>query len=70
MIIQMRVTHVGERVLVRQLETIHFVDLGIDGKITVKWILKMGRRAWIGFIWHRTGTSGQVLVDTFRCHEM
>jgi hypothetical protein len=66
-IIKRREAHVGENrntqgVLVRQPETIHIVDLGRDGRITVKWILKRkGRTAWIGFIWHRTGTSGRLL---------
>jgi len=51
-----------QRVLVRLPETIHLVDLGKDGRIAVKRILKrMGRTAWFGLIWHRTGTSGRLL---------
>jgi len=63
----MGVTHVGEnrniqRILVRQPETIHLVDLGKDGRITVKRILKRtGRTAWFGLIWHSTGISGRLL---------
>jgi hypothetical protein len=51
-----------QRVLVRQLETIHLVDLGIDGRITVKWILKrIGRRA----CGHSNGPSGAIQCEEF-----
>jgi hypothetical protein len=36
--------------------------LSIDGRIVLKWILgKQGWKLWIGFIWHKTGTSGSLL---------
>jgi hypothetical protein len=34
-------------------------DIGVDGKIILKWILrKCGWRMWIGFTWFRIGTVG------------
>jgi hypothetical protein len=40
----------------------HWEDLGIDGRITFRWILgKQGLGMWIGFIWIRTGTGGEHL---------
>jgi hypothetical protein len=36
-------------------------DLGVDGRIVLKWILgKYGWRVWIGFVWLRIGTSGKI----------
>jgi len=47
-------------------------DLGVDG--ILKWILKKGdRKAWIGFIWLRIGTSGGLLCtrySAFRFHKI
>jgi hypothetical protein len=47
---------VAHRVLVGNLRARdHLEDLGADGKIIQKWILRGGVRAWIGLIWIRTG---------------
>jgi hypothetical protein len=40
----------------------HWEDLGIDGMITIRWILrKSGLGMWIGFIWLRIGIRGGLL---------
>jgi hypothetical protein len=40
----------------------HSEDLGINGKITLKFILgKSGRRVWIGFMWLRIKSSSGIL---------
>jgi hypothetical protein len=40
----------------------HCKDLGIDGRITLRWILgKQGLGMCIGFIWLRIGTGGEFL---------
>jgi hypothetical protein len=37
-------------------------DLGVDGKIILKWILrKQDAGVWTGFIWLRIGTRGGLL---------
>ena len=60
--------HIGERrgtykVLVgKPEETDHLEDVGVDGRIILKGILKKSfARAWIGLLWLRIGTSGGLL---------
>jgi hypothetical protein len=38
------------------------VDLGVDGKIILQWILGThGEKLWSGFIWLRIGVIGGLL---------
>jgi hypothetical protein len=40
-------------------------DIGVDGMIILKWILKKYKgRIWIGFIWLMIGSGGGGLVKT------
>jgi hypothetical protein len=43
------------------MERDHLKDLGVDGRIILKWILRKWTRIWSGFIWLRLGTTGRVL---------
>jgi len=46
------------------------VDLGLDGKAILEWILlKECGSMWPGLIWLRNGTIGKILF-TFRLHKM
>jgi hypothetical protein len=50
------------RILVGDLrEGDHLGDTGVDGRITLKWILKKWDGAWTGLSWLRIGTGGRLL---------
>jgi hypothetical protein len=43
-------------------ETYRFKEVGVNGRIILKWVLrKQDRRAWTGFIWIRIGIIGGLL---------
>jgi len=40
----------------------HMEDVGVDGRIVLKWIwVKWGGKVWTGFIWLRIGKIGRLL---------
>jgi len=44
------------------MERIHFEDACVDGRKTLKWILKKwDGEAWTGMIWLKIGTGGGLL---------
>jgi len=46
----------------RERERDHLEDLGVGGKIRLKWIMwKSFGNAWIGLMWFRIGTRGGLL---------
>jgi len=38
-------------------------ELGVDGRIIIKWILRKHGNAWIGFIWLSTGTDRGMVYE-------
>jgi hypothetical protein len=42
-------------------ESDHLEDLGLDGRMIIKFDVKQNGIAWTGLIWLRTGTSGGLL---------
>jgi hypothetical protein len=41
-------------------------DLGVDGRILIKWILKNWDSGWNALIWRRIGTGGNELSSSIK----
>ena len=47
-------------------ETDHLEDPGLDGRIILRWLFRIGMRGWTGSSWLRIGTGGRPVVMVLR----